>query len=99
MEAAVGLAPRLLLGARCPCRRLSKGLAHSARRTDGLASAAFAGICYAPHHDSLPGTDPPRDLAAKYAEIVVFIALGIITGVLSDYETKADLHSWLTAKG
>jgi glucose-6-phosphate-specific signal transduction histidine kinase len=53
----------------------------------GLAAAAFAGICYAPHI-IMAWNDSPRDLAGKYAEIVVFIAVGAVTGVLADRERK-----------
>lgn len=53
----------------------------------GVAAAGCAGLCYIPHiimawHDS------PRASSAKYAEIVVFVAVGIVTGILSDRERK-----------
>lgn len=59
----------------------------------GLASAAFAGICYA-SHIIMAWNNSPRDMAAKYAEIVVFVAVGVVTGVLSDRERKRahELH-------
>jgi hypothetical protein len=53
----------------------------------GLATAAFAGICYAPHI-IMAWNDSPRDMAGKYAEIVVFVAVGVVTGVLVDRERK-----------
>ena len=53
----------------------------------GLLSAACAGLCYAPFivmawHDSA------QTLASKYAETVVFIAVGVVTGALSDHGRK-----------
>ena len=59
----------------------------------GLVAATFAGICYAPHI-IIAWSDSPRELAGKYAEIVVFFAVGIVTGVLADRERKRahELH-------
>ena len=59
----------------------------------GLVAAAFAGICYAPHI-MMGWSDSPRELAGKYAEIVVFFAVGTVTGVLADRERKRahELH-------
>lgn len=59
----------------------------------GLAAAALAGICYAPHI-IMAWNDSPRDLAGKYAEIIVFVAVGTVTGVLADRERKRahELH-------
>ena len=53
----------------------------------GVVAAGCAGLCYIPHvimawHDS------PRASAAKYAEIVVFVAVGVVTGILADRERK-----------
>ena len=53
----------------------------------GLLSAACAAICYIPH--ILPSSNgSPQLMAAKYAEMVVFIAVGLVTGVLADRERK-----------
>lgn len=59
----------------------------------GLASAAFAGISYAPHIVA-SWNDSPREMAAKYAEIIVFVVVGLVTGILSDRERKRahELH-------
>lgn len=53
----------------------------------GLLAAICAVICYIPHvvmawHAS------PQALAAKFAEMVVFLAVGVATGILSDRERK-----------
>ena len=51
----------------------------------GLLAAGCAGLCYAPfififsHHS-------PEVMAGRYAEIVVFLAVGALTGALSDRE-------------
>ena len=53
----------------------------------GLLAAGCAGLCYAPfvfmasHHS-------PQVMAGRYAEIVVFLAIGALTGALSDRERK-----------
>jgi signal transduction histidine kinase len=57
----------------------------------GLLFAACAGICYMPHilmawHGS------PQTMEAKYAEILVFFAVGGITGYLSQRERKRRLE-------
>ena len=59
----------------------------------GLALAVLAGICYAPHVIAA-WNNSPHDMAAKYAEIIVFVAVGLVTGILSDRERKRahDLH-------
>ena len=53
----------------------------------GLLAAACAGLCYLPFvfmawHDS------PQIMAGRYAEIVVFLAIGVLTGALSDRERR-----------
>lgn len=53
----------------------------------GLVSAVCAGVCYSPFviaawHDSA------QTLASKYAEMVVFVSVGVVTGVLSDHRRK-----------
>jgi len=55
----------------------------------GLTAAACAGACYLPHilvswHHSMEASE------SKYAEIVVFLAVGGVTGVLSDRERKRE---------
>ena len=53
----------------------------------GLLSAVCAGLCYMPHIITTSHGSPlPMD--AKYAEIVVFLAVGAVTGALSDRERK-----------
>lgn len=57
----------------------------------GLLSAACAAICYIPH--ILPSSNgSPQLMAAKYAEMVVFVAVGVVTGVLADRERKRRLE-------
>jgi signal transduction histidine kinase len=53
----------------------------------GLVSAVCAGLCYAPHI-IMAWSDSPRASAPKYAEIVVFVAVGVVTGILSDRERR-----------
>ena len=53
----------------------------------GLLSAVCAGICYAPHI-IMAWNSSAQVREAKYAEIVVFLAVGAVTGVLSDRERK-----------
>ena len=55
--------------------------------TGGLLAAACAGLCYAPFiftawHDS------PQIMAERYAEIAVFLAVGVLTGTLADRERR-----------
>ncbi|MEO8338133.1 MAG: ATP-binding protein [Nitrospirota bacterium] len=53
----------------------------------GLLSAACAAICYTPHI-LLSWNGSPEVMAAKYAEMVVFVAVGVLTGALADRERK-----------
>ena len=53
--------------------------------TGGLLSAVCAGLCYAPHI-IMVWNGSPQAMDAKYAEIVVFLAVGAVTGILSDRE-------------
>jgi signal transduction histidine kinase len=53
----------------------------------GLVSAVCSGICYTPHI-IMAWSSTPQLRAGKYAEIVVFIAVGVTTGVLSDRERR-----------
>jgi signal transduction histidine kinase len=53
----------------------------------GLLAALCAGICYLPHVVTA-WQGSPQALAAKFAEIVVFLAVGATTGILSDRERK-----------
>lgn len=53
----------------------------------GIVSAACAAVCYSPFvmaawHDSA------ETLASKYAEMFVFVAVGVVTGILSDNRRK-----------
>lgn len=62
----------------------------------GLLSAACAAICYIPH--ILPSSNgSPQLMAAKYAEMVVFVAVGVVTGALADRERKRRLELQSTA--
>lgn len=53
----------------------------------GLGAAVCAGICYTPHIITAWNSSPQM-MEAKYAEIVVFLAVGALTGALSDREQK-----------
>src|SRR5512135_3029321 len=53
----------------------------------GLLSAFCAGICYSPFV-IMSWDGSPQTLASKYAELVIFIAVGTLTGVLSDRGRK-----------
>ena len=53
----------------------------------GLVAAVCAGLCYAPHIITA-WKGSPQAMDAKYAEIVVFLAVGAVTGILSDRERK-----------
>lgn len=53
----------------------------------GLLAAVCAGLCYAPHIITA-WNGSPQAMDAKYAEIVVFLAVGAVTGFLSDRERK-----------
>ncbi len=53
----------------------------------GLLAAGCAGVCYVPHI-IMAWNGSPQAMDAKYAEIVVFVAVGAITGVLADREQK-----------
>ena len=53
----------------------------------GLLSALCAGICYSPFI-IVSWNGSPQTLASKYAELVIFIAVGTLTGVLSDRGRK-----------
>ena len=59
----------------------------------GVVSAALAALCYAPHIITA-WNDSPHDKAAKYAEVVVFVAVGTVAGFLRDRERKRthELH-------
>jgi len=53
----------------------------------GLLAAGCASLCYAPFI-VLFSHDSPQVMAGRYAEIVVFIAVGVLTGALADRERK-----------
>ncbi|MEO8052055.1 MAG: ATP-binding protein [Acidobacteriota bacterium] len=53
----------------------------------GLLAAGCAGLCYAPFI-FLFSHDSPQVTAGRYAEIIVFLAVGALTGALSDRERK-----------
>lgn len=53
----------------------------------GLLAAGCAGLCYAPFFLNA-SHDSPQVIDGRYAEIVVFLAIGALTGVLSDRERK-----------
>ncbi len=55
--------------------------------TGGLTAAACAGACYIPHI-LVSWRHSAGEANSKYAEIVVFLAVGTLTGVLSDRERK-----------
>ena len=57
----------------------------------GLLAAVCAGICYAPHIVAA-WNGSPQAMEAKYAEIVVFVAVGTVTGLLSDRAQKRTLE-------
>jgi len=56
----------------------------------GLGAAILAGLCYAPHIlTSLnEGTEPRRYLGSEAMEILDFILVGLIAGILADRERK-----------
>ena len=62
----------------------------------GLLSAACAAICYVPHV-LMSSNGAPQVMAARYAEMVVFVAVGVVTGVLADREQKRQLELQSTA--
>ncbi len=53
----------------------------------GLASAAFAALCYLPHI-ALAWRGSPHYEVNQYAEIIVFFLVGLVTGTLSDRERR-----------
>ncbi|MEO7651533.1 MAG: ATP-binding protein [Bryobacteraceae bacterium] len=53
----------------------------------GLLSAACAAICYAPHI-IISWNDSPEIMASNGAEIVLFLAVGMVAGALSDRERR-----------
>jgi signal transduction histidine kinase len=56
-------------------------------RFGGVFAAACAMVCYLPH--ILPASNgSPQLLASKYAEMVIFLAVGFVTGLLSDRERQ-----------
>lgn len=56
-------------------------------RFGGVLAAACAMVCYLPH--ILPASNgSPQLLASKYAEMVIFLAVGFVTGLLSDRERQ-----------
>ena len=53
----------------------------------GLLAAVCAAICYVPH--ILPSSNgSPQVMAAKYAEMLVFVAVGVVAGTLTDRERR-----------
>jgi signal transduction histidine kinase len=62
----------------------------------GLLFAACAGICYTPHI-LMAWSGSPQAMEAKYAEILVFFAVGSVTGYLSERERKRRLELQHTA--
>ncbi len=56
-------------------------------RLGGLVAAACAMLCYIPH--ILPSSNgSPQLMTSKYAEMVIFLAVGMVTGVLADRERR-----------
>ena len=56
-------------------------------RIGGVVAAACAMICYLPH--ILPSSNgSPQLMASKYAEMVIFLAVGFATGALADREKQ-----------
>jgi two-component system sensor histidine kinase HydH len=53
----------------------------------GLLAAGCAGLCYLPFV-LMTSHNSPQMMAGRYAEIVVFLAIGALTGALSDRERK-----------
>lgn len=54
-------------------------------RLGGVVAAVCAMLCYIPH--ILPSSNGSTQLmASKYAEMVIFLAVGIVTGILADRE-------------
>ena len=53
----------------------------------GLLAAGCAGVCYLPFV-FITSHNSPQMMAGRYAEIVVFLAIGALTGALSDRERK-----------
>ena len=53
----------------------------------GLLAAGCAGLCYVPFVFTASG-NTPQIMAGRYAEIAVFLAVGVLTGTLSDRERK-----------
>ena len=63
----------------------------------GIVSAVCAGLCYVPHIITA-WNGSPQAIEAKYAEIVVFIAVGAVTGALSDRARKGTVELEQTAE-
>ena len=63
----------------------------------GIVSAVCAGLCYVPHIIRA-WNGSPQTIEAKYAEIVVFIAVGAVTGALSDRARKGTVELEQTAE-
>ncbi len=53
----------------------------------GLLAAGCAGLCYVPFV-FMASHNSPQIMAGRYAEIAVFLAVGVLTGTLSDRERK-----------
>ena len=53
----------------------------------GLLAAGCAGLCYAPFV-LMASHSSPQVMAGRYAEIAVFLAIGALTGALSDRERR-----------
>ncbi len=63
----------------------------------GLLAAALAGVLYLPHILLMWG-DEPQYALEQYAEIVMFFAVGLVTGVLSDRERRRRAELQATAE-
>jgi glucose-6-phosphate-specific signal transduction histidine kinase len=54
----------------------------------GVAASACSAICYIPHIQMAWQRHMPDYAMKQYAEIIVFVLVGIVTGVLSDRERE-----------
>jgi signal transduction histidine kinase len=63
----------------------------------GLAAAVFAGLLYIPHI-LITWAPMPHYMMEQYAEIVMFLAVGTLTGILADRERRRRVELQATAQ-